>query len=187
MGTPSLQKDRAHCLERVRGMLRNTLSRPEVPLPPDFLARFLTQVWAPYLARQLESRGEAVFGPGERLTRAMLVSLSPAPTSDHKARLKNFLAELLPLLREAMALSSWSEEQRRDFIDSLAEWHISIIQTGQPPDPGGAEQEGESTVPMTLFTSEYREYLQRFENGIEVIDLEEVSPPWVPGSLHEKG
>ena len=167
-------------------MLRFTLSRPEVPLPPDFLARFLTQVWAPYLARQLESRGDAVFAPGERLTRAMLVSLSPAPTNEHKTRLKRFLAELLPLLREAMALSTWSDEQRRDFIDSLAEWHISIIQTGHPPEQEKADQKGENTVPLTLFNSEYRDYLHHFENGIEVIDLEEVPPPWVPGSVHEK-
>ncbi len=186
MDTPGLEKERRDCLERVRSMLRFTLSRPEVPLPPDFLARFLAQVWAPYLARQLESRGDTVLGPAERLTQAMLVSLLPAPTREHKARLKRFVAELLPLLREAMALSPWPEGQRREFIDSLAEWHISIIQRGEPPRHETAEQKGESTVPLTLFSSEYRDYLEHFENGIEVIDLKEIAPPWVPGSVHEK-
>lgn len=100
---------------------------------PEFLRRFVGQVWSQALLRavELEGEGGARVQRWRRVARDLFVSVQPKPTPTER---KAFLAELPLLMQElteGLNLIGWPQDQRNVFFGQLMPAHAEALKA--PP------------------------------------------------------
>ncbi|RME33909.1 MAG: DUF1631 family protein [Gammaproteobacteria bacterium] len=162
-------------LKAAEMLIKRLLIEDEGPLPPLFLSSFLSCCWHRHLARQ-----HAIHGPGSErwqmlilVTGRLLWSMGPRPDEKERRLLRQVAEELAPFLKEA--LDGCQHVHTESFVKHIAEWHIAIMRTGEPPEHSPAHRNLlEGTVPMLLMAPEYERYLDSFSSSdVEAVELKE--------------
>lgn len=161
--------------EAAAAAIRTAIAEGEGPLPPHFVVEFLLREWRRYLAVTRHEYGEssAEWRNALDTTQRLVLSLQAPANAAVRARLTQSLPGLIVDLKTGASLAGMPVAARDDFLATLREYHLRLLDPSSAPRPRRRGEDPSDTIAMDTRDPRLRALLDHLDgaDGVEYIEM----------------
>lgn len=161
--------------EAAAAAIRTAIAEGDGPLPPHFVVAFMLCEWRRYLALTRQEYGESSVEWRNALdtTQRLVLSLQAPANSADRARLTQSLPGLIADLKTGASLAGMPVAARDNFLATLREYHLRLIDPSSAPRPRRRGEDPSDTIALDTRDPRLRAVLDRLDgaDGVEYIEM----------------